>query len=193
MTEPQPIDFSLDGSDRLDGVEIHEEFPSNHHVSHSDGSDETSKAVEAESASVSASATEQLAGFRSAFSTLGRLCPTRPKPLNATRTEKDHKNQLRPSRPSRPSKNQSVKRLEAAHSPAPDLDAFEERAAIVEFDGGLSRGDAERIAAQDQGHASRDELIFAASVALDGAVGAASDLKAESTVIEQRVVAPRAR
>ena len=35
---------------------------------------------------------------------------------------------------------------------APDLDAFEERAAICEFDGGLSRADAEDIAAQCQGY-----------------------------------------
>jgi hypothetical protein len=34
----------------------------------------------------------------------------------------------------------------------PDLDAFEERAAISEFDGGLSRADAEELAAQCQGY-----------------------------------------
>ena len=33
---------------------------------------------------------------------------------------------------------------------APDLDAFEERAGICEFDGGLSRADAEDLAAQSQ-------------------------------------------
>jgi hypothetical protein len=35
---------------------------------------------------------------------------------------------------------------------APDTDAFEERAAIAEFDGGLSRDDAEDLAAQCQGY-----------------------------------------
>ncbi|WP_370571536.1 hypothetical protein [Phaeobacter sp. SYSU ZJ3003] len=33
----------------------------------------------------------------------------------------------------------------------PDIEAFEERAAIVEYDGGLSRSRAEDIAAQAQG------------------------------------------
>lgn len=36
----------------------------------------------------------------------------------------------------------------------PDIDAFEERAAIAEFDGGLSRAEAEDVAAQDQGFIS---------------------------------------
>ncbi|MBO9398751.1 hypothetical protein J7400_18925 [Shimia sp. R9_2] len=39
-----------------------------------------------------------------------------------------------------------------------DLDAFEERAAIMEFDGGLSRFRAETLAAQAQGK-RRDEVI----------------------------------
>ena len=34
----------------------------------------------------------------------------------------------------------------------PDLDAFEERASICEYDGGLSRADAEDLAAQSQGY-----------------------------------------
>jgi hypothetical protein len=34
----------------------------------------------------------------------------------------------------------------------PDTDAFEERAAIAEYDGGLSRADAEPLAAQGQGY-----------------------------------------
>jgi len=34
----------------------------------------------------------------------------------------------------------------------PDTDAFEERAAICEYDGGLTRADAERLAAQGQGY-----------------------------------------
>ena len=33
----------------------------------------------------------------------------------------------------------------------PDIEAFEERAAIAEFDGGLTRAEAEDVAAQDQG------------------------------------------
>ena len=33
----------------------------------------------------------------------------------------------------------------------PDIEQFEERAAIAEFDGGLSREEAEDVAAQDQG------------------------------------------
>ena len=33
----------------------------------------------------------------------------------------------------------------------PDIDAFEERAAIAEYDGGLSRPEAEDLAAQQQG------------------------------------------
>jgi hypothetical protein len=33
----------------------------------------------------------------------------------------------------------------------PDIDAFEERAAIVEYDGGLSRSRAEDVAARAQG------------------------------------------
>ena len=36
-------------------------------------------------------------------------------------------------------------------SETPDIDAFEERAAIAEYDGGLSRADAEHLAAQCQG------------------------------------------
>lgn len=37
-----------------------------------------------------------------------------------------------------------------------DRDAWEERAAIMEFDGGLSREDAERLAAQTQGFQIKD-------------------------------------
>ena len=36
----------------------------------------------------------------------------------------------------------------------PDTDAFDERAAIAEYDGGLSRADAEDLAAQSQGYAN---------------------------------------
>lgn len=36
-------------------------------------------------------------------------------------------------------------------TPIPDIDAFEERAAIIQYDGGLSRSRAEDLAAQAQG------------------------------------------
>jgi len=36
-------------------------------------------------------------------------------------------------------------------TPVPDIDAFEERAAIIQYDGGLSRSKAENLAAQGQG------------------------------------------
>ena len=38
----------------------------------------------------------------------------------------------------------------------PDIDAFEERAAIMEYDGGLSRSEAENRAAQAQGFRNAD-------------------------------------
>lgn len=38
-----------------------------------------------------------------------------------------------------------------AVSKIPDIDAFEERAAIAEYDGGLSRSEAETLAARQQG------------------------------------------
>ena len=38
----------------------------------------------------------------------------------------------------------------------PDIDAFEERAAIMEYDGGLSRLEAENRAAQAQGFRDAD-------------------------------------
>ena len=37
---------------------------------------------------------------------------------------------------------------------APDIDAFEERAAIAEYDGGLTRADAEQLAAECQGYSN---------------------------------------
>jgi hypothetical protein len=43
-------------------------------------------------------------------------------------------------------------------TPVPDIDAFEERAAIMEYDGGLSRAHAEDRAAQAQGF--RDAAHF---------------------------------
>ena len=39
----------------------------------------------------------------------------------------------------------------------PDIEAFEERAAIAEYDGGLSRHQAEDLAAQAQGFASAQD------------------------------------
>ncbi len=36
-------------------------------------------------------------------------------------------------------------------TPVPDIDAFEERAAIIQYDGGVTRSRAEDLAAQGQG------------------------------------------
>jgi hypothetical protein len=36
-------------------------------------------------------------------------------------------------------------------TPVPDIDAFEERAAVMQYDGGLSRSKAEDLSAQSQG------------------------------------------
>lgn len=41
-------------------------------------------------------------------------------------------------------------------TPIPDIEAFEERAAIVEYDGGLSRSRAEDVAARAQGFRDAD-------------------------------------
>lgn len=41
-------------------------------------------------------------------------------------------------------------------NPVPDIDAFEERAAIAEYDGGLSRSAAEDLAARAQGFRDAD-------------------------------------
>lgn len=41
-------------------------------------------------------------------------------------------------------------------TPIPDIDAFEERAAIAEHDGGLSRSEAEDLAARAQGFRDRE-------------------------------------
>ena len=38
----------------------------------------------------------------------------------------------------------------------PDIEAFEERAAIAEYDGGLTRKEAEDLAAQQQGFRDRE-------------------------------------
>lgn len=41
-------------------------------------------------------------------------------------------------------------------NPVPDIDAFEERAAIAQYDGGLTREAAEDLAARAQGFRDRD-------------------------------------
>lgn len=41
-------------------------------------------------------------------------------------------------------------------TPVPDIDAFEERAAIAQYDGGLTREAAEDLAARAQGFRDRD-------------------------------------
>ena len=41
-------------------------------------------------------------------------------------------------------------------SPVPDIDAFEERAAIAQYDGGLKREAAEDLAARAQGFRDRE-------------------------------------
>lgn len=41
-------------------------------------------------------------------------------------------------------------------TPVPDIDAFEERAAIIQHDGGLSRSRAEDMAAKSQGFRDAD-------------------------------------
>lgn len=48
-------------------------------------------------------------------------------------------------------------------SSAPDLDAFEERAAIREHEGGQDRDQAEAVAARELGYAGPDDLFSAAS------------------------------
>jgi len=42
--------------------------------------------------------------------------------------------------------------------PFPDIDVFEERAAIIEFDGGYTRQEAEDLAAQAQGFRNAKHL-----------------------------------
>jgi hypothetical protein len=48
---------------------------------------------------------------------------------------------------------------------APDLDAFAERAAIAEHDGGMTRADAEALAAAEQGYPSAAALMAASGAA----------------------------
>lgn len=41
-------------------------------------------------------------------------------------------------------------------TPVPDIESFEERAAIAQYDGGLTRDAAEDLAAREQGFDDRD-------------------------------------
>lgn len=50
----------------------------------------------------------------------------------------------------------------------PDMEIFEERAAICEFDGGLSRADAEDLAAQSQGYENVIAFRAAQSISKEG-------------------------
>lgn len=59
----------------------------------------------------------------------------------------------------------TVAGLTFATAQAPDLDAFEERAATAQHDGGLTRAQAEALAAQDQGCESAEALCAAAVLA----------------------------
>lgn len=52
---------------------------------------------------------------------------------------------------------------------AVDFDAFEETAAIIEFDGGLSRSHAELLAAQAQGYSDASALLAARERHAEGA------------------------
>jgi hypothetical protein len=49
----------------------------------------------------------------------------------------------------------------ASRPPAPCLDAFAERAAIAEHDGGMTRADAEALAAAEQGYPTAAALLAA--------------------------------
>ena len=51
-----------------------------------------------------------------------------------------------------PSAENARNRTNSTNRVPPDLEIFEERAAICEFDGGLSRADAEQLAAECQGY-----------------------------------------
>ena len=58
---------------------------------------------------------------------------------------------IHPNRPI-PSAENTRNRTNSTNRVHPDLEIFEERAAIAEFDGGLSRVEAERLAAECQGY-----------------------------------------
>jgi hypothetical protein len=54
----------------------------------------------------------------------------------------------------------------------PDIDAFEERAAIAQYEGGLTRKEAENLAAQAQGFQDSDHYWqWLAEYVLDRSVG----------------------
>ena len=59
-----------------------------------------------------------------------------------------------PIRPIRPTSGTETQRnsTNSTNRVPPDTDAFEERAAIAEFDGGLTRREAETLAARAQGY-----------------------------------------
>jgi hypothetical protein len=61
-------------------------------------------------------------------------------------------------------------------TPLPDLPAFAERSAIVEHDGGLSRAEAERLAAGEQGFDGPDELYRVAVDVWRGEIAALPQL-----------------
>lgn len=54
-----------------------------------------------------------------------------------------------------------VAKVAKAGLPSPDLGAFEERAAVAEYDGGMSREEAERVAAAEQGYSNPNDLYAA--------------------------------
>jgi hypothetical protein len=58
-----------------------------------------------------------------------------------------------PTHPIRPIPDEAIAQnsTNRANRVPPDVEIFEERAAIAEYDGGLSRADAEQLAAQCQG------------------------------------------
>lgn len=54
-----------------------------------------------------------------------------------------------------------VAKVAKAGLPSPDLSAFEERAAVAEYDGGMNREEAERVAAAEQGYSNPNDLYAA--------------------------------
>ena len=61
-----------------------------------------------------------------------------------------------------PAKSGAENRTNSTNRVPTNVEFFEERAAIAEFDGGLTRGDAEDLAAQAQGY----DKVFAFKAAL---------------------------
>jgi hypothetical protein len=73
--------------------------------------------------------------------------------------QKGQKPPIDPSEPTSVPSVPFVPSVLTSKDPSPDhLDAYEERAAIIEFDAGLPRQEAETLAAQEQGHANADSL-----------------------------------